>query len=203
MNRIRFLRLQSGMKQAELAEKILVSQSSLSGYESGKFEPDSKTLLKIANVFQVSVDYLLGGDNLSSQEKSLVKIPVYQHLPDSTQKQTPILFYYQEIDPYKSQSGTYFGLYMHADFMEPRICAGDLIIARRQSEVPNGSVAVIQTGKSEAVVKKVWRLADGEIMLMSINAKYEPVFYTSTQTASLPVRVLGLVVEFHGKMKLG
>ncbi len=50
MNRIRFLRLKSGMKQAELAEKIMVSQSSLSGYENGKFEPDSKTLLKIANV---------------------------------------------------------------------------------------------------------------------------------------------------------
>ena len=202
MNRIRFLRQKSGMKQEELAEKILVSQSSLSGYENGKFEPDSKTLMKIASVFHVSVDYLLGGDSLFPKEKSLIKIPVYKSVSNCPQRQDPILFYYHEIDPSSSQAGVYFGVYMDADFMEPRICIGDLLIARKQSEVPNGSIAVVQTGKEKAVVKRVWKLADGEIMLLSFNTKYEPDVYTCEQASSLPVRILGLIVEFHGKVAL-
>lgn len=188
------------MKQAELAEKIMVSQSSLSGYENGKFEPDSKTLLKIANVFHVSVDYLLGCDSLFPKEKPLIKIPVYKSVSGCQQKQDPTLFYYHEVESSAPQTGIYFGLYMDADFMEPRICAGDLIIARRQSEVPNGSIAVIQTGKEKAVVKRVWKLTGGEIMLVSFNIKYKPDIYTAEQASALPVRILGLVIEFHGKV---
>lgn len=200
MNRIRLLRLKSGMKQAELAEKIMVSQSSLSGYENGKFEPDSKTLLKIADVFHVSVDYLLGCDSFCSKEKSLIKIPVYKNISNCPQKEDSSLFYYHEIDPASSNAGTYFGLYMDADFMEPRICVGDLIIARKQSEVPNGSIAVIQTGKEKVVVKRVWKLSGGEIILLAFNTRYKPEIYTSEQAACLPVRILGLVIEFHGKV---
>lgn len=191
------------MKQAELAEKIMVSQSSLSGYENGKFEPDSKTLLKIANFFHVSVDYILGGDIFLPKEKFLVKVPVYKNVLYSGQKPTPIFFYYQEMDPSDSQTNDYFGLYMDKDFLEPRICSGDLLIARKQSQVPNGSIAVIQTGKDEVVVKKVWKLSTNEIMLLSFNPKYEPDIYTCEQASSMPVRILGLVVEFHAKIAFG
>lgn len=44
MNRIRDLRLSSGMKQVELAKALSVSQAALSGYETGKYEPDFETL---------------------------------------------------------------------------------------------------------------------------------------------------------------
>lgn len=195
--------MKSGIKQAELAEKIMVSQSSLSGYENGKFEPDSKTLLKIANFFHVSVDYILGGDVFLPKEKFLMKVPVYKSVLHFGQKPDPLFFYYQEMDPSCSQTNDYFGLYMDKDFLEPRICTGDLLIARRQSEVPNGSIAVIQTGRDKVVVKKVWKMAGDEIMLLSFNPKYEPDVYTYEQASSLPVRILGLVVEFHAKITLG
>lgn len=200
MNRIRFLRLKSGMKQEQLAQKILVSQSSLSGYENGKFEPDSKTLRKIADVFQVSVDYLLGGTEASQEERNLTKIPIYQGIPDET---NTALFYFSEhslLQPPNGSCGDYFGLYMDTDAMEPRICSGDLIIARRQSEVPNGSLAVVQAGQSRLMVKQVWRMPEGSLVLVSSNTKYGPNVYTQEEIASLPVQILGLVVEFHGKV---
>lgn len=62
MNRIRDLRLSSGLKQIDLAKALSVSQAALSGYETGKYEPDFKTLKKIADYFSVSVDYVLGHD---------------------------------------------------------------------------------------------------------------------------------------------
>ncbi len=200
MNRIRSLRQRFGLTQADLAERILVSQSSLSGYENGKFEPDSKTLLKIADVFHVSVDYLLGSEHACTAGSATIKIPVYRFVSSRPQKQDTILFHSCEAGVSASQADAYFGLYIDADFMEPRICSGDLIIARRQSEVPNGSIAVIRTGSDKTFVKKVWKLASGELMLLSFNTKYEPVVYTSEQTSSLPVQIIGLVVEFRGRI---
>ena len=188
------------MKQEQLAQKILVSQSSLSGYENGKFEPDSKTLRKIADVFQVSVDYLLGGTEVSQEERNLTKIPIYQGMPDETN--TALLYFNEHslLQPPNGSCGNYFGLYMDTDAMEPRIRSGDLIIARRQPEVPNGSLAVVQAGQSRLIVNQVWRIPEGSLVLVSSNAKYGPNVYTQEEIASLPVQILGLVVEFHGKV---
>jgi len=61
-NRIKILREQHGMKQRELAEELGISQNTLSTWETGRYEPDTGMLKKIASVFNVSVDYLLGGD---------------------------------------------------------------------------------------------------------------------------------------------
>ena len=60
MNRIKELRLEKELKQVELAQIIGMSQSSLSGYESGKIEPDQETLIRLSEFFDVSIDYLLG-----------------------------------------------------------------------------------------------------------------------------------------------
>ena len=60
MNRIKELRIQKGLKQVELAKIIGTSQSSLSGYENGKIEPDQDTLVQLSEFFDVSIDYLLG-----------------------------------------------------------------------------------------------------------------------------------------------
>lgn len=48
------------MKQNELAEKLFLDRTSISKYETGKQIPETPTLEKLANFFDVSVDYLLG-----------------------------------------------------------------------------------------------------------------------------------------------
>ena len=47
----------------ELGEIIGVAESTISQYETGKREPDFETLLKLGEYFDVSVDYLLRGEN--------------------------------------------------------------------------------------------------------------------------------------------
>ena len=61
MNRIKELRKRDNVKQADLAKSVNVSQAALSGYETGKYEADTDTYRRIANYFDVSLDYLLGG----------------------------------------------------------------------------------------------------------------------------------------------
>ncbi|MCZ8519302.1 MULTISPECIES: helix-turn-helix domain-containing protein [Paenibacillus] len=59
-NRIALLREKQAMTQEELSLKLDISRASLSHYEKNRREPDYDTLLKIANFFKVSIDYLLG-----------------------------------------------------------------------------------------------------------------------------------------------
>lgn len=59
MQRIKELRKKHGMTQKQLALKLGVANSTLSTWEQGKFEPDRKSLVTIANIFDVSIDYLL------------------------------------------------------------------------------------------------------------------------------------------------
>ncbi len=58
--RIRQLRAENDLKQAELANLIGVDRTSLSSYENGKRIPDIFMLCKIADIFHVSLDYLAG-----------------------------------------------------------------------------------------------------------------------------------------------
>lgn len=59
--RIAALRRQAGMNQAELAQLLQVSPSTVGMYEQGRREPPAQMLVTIARTFQVSVDYLLEG----------------------------------------------------------------------------------------------------------------------------------------------
>lgn len=54
------LRHEHKMTQQELADKIGVSRGTIGMYEIGKRDPDTETLIKIANVFNVTTDQLLG-----------------------------------------------------------------------------------------------------------------------------------------------
>ena len=60
MNRIKDLRRSKHITQEKLASILGVTQSNLSGWETEKWQPDHATLLKLADYFEVSIDYLLG-----------------------------------------------------------------------------------------------------------------------------------------------
>lgn len=57
---IKNLRLQKGLKQQELADKLSITQRKVSYWELGKVEPDIDMLWEIADLFEISVDELIG-----------------------------------------------------------------------------------------------------------------------------------------------
>jgi len=70
-NRIRDLREDRDMRQADLAEATGIDQRTISNYETGKTNPDSYALIVLADFFDVSIDYLVGrtDQDLSSAQK--------------------------------------------------------------------------------------------------------------------------------------
>lgn len=184
------------MKQEELARILNVSQSSLSGYENEKYEPDKKTLLKLAALFGVTVDYLLGIDRpVGSPKNPCVNIPVYASLrADAPAQISAETYFFQPFGPHTAAEKEYFGLQVNGDIMAPRICAGDIIIAHRQAHADTGDIAIVQVGRDCASVIEIVTYETG-ITLVPGNPKYSPRSYTNEKINSLPVIVLGKAVE--------
>lgn len=67
--RIAALRKEKGLSQYELADRLGFSRGKLANYEQGTREPDYETLIKIADFFEVSTDYLLRGVDPKVQDK--------------------------------------------------------------------------------------------------------------------------------------
>ncbi|WZY00395.1 helix-turn-helix transcriptional regulator [Bacillus sp. FSL W7-1360] len=57
---LRSLRKQRKLTQEQLGQMLGVTKVSVSGYETGNRNPDTSTLIKICDTFNVSADYLLG-----------------------------------------------------------------------------------------------------------------------------------------------
>lgn len=75
MNRIKELRKKFGIKQIDLCKQLGVVQGTLSGWENNKYEPDLTSLTKMAEIFDVSVDYLLGVSDVEGGKNTVSITP--------------------------------------------------------------------------------------------------------------------------------
>ena len=66
--RLRKLRKKSELTQADLGSKLGLSASAIGMYEQNRREPDNRTLLKYAEFFGVTVDFLIGADSGDKRE---------------------------------------------------------------------------------------------------------------------------------------
>lgn len=86
-NRIRELRTQRGLTQADLAKLLNVSSRTVGFYESEERDPDTTTLKKLADYFKVSIDYLLGrSDEKNNIGTSMPVIPEHFTDPDAARE---------------------------------------------------------------------------------------------------------------------
>lgn len=61
--RIKMLRISNGYTQQQLADRLNVTKSIISAYETGQRSPSYEVLIGLSTIFKVSTDYLLGIEN--------------------------------------------------------------------------------------------------------------------------------------------
>ncbi len=64
LKNLKKLREEKGVSQKQLADVVSVSQQSINKYENHNIEPDIDTLIKMADYFETSVDYIIGHSNI-------------------------------------------------------------------------------------------------------------------------------------------
>lgn len=205
-NRVRELRLAKSLSQEQLAEKIGLTKQAISQYERGERNPSMTVLDALCDFFNVSSDYLLGKDSVTLrfvgkdeidklESKSCVRVPVLGRVAAGI----PIdaiedVLDWEEIPEMMAATGEFFGLRIKGDSMQPRIAEGDVVIVRSQPDAESGDVVIVQVNGDHATCKRIIKHNTG-ISLVSFNPVYPPIVYTNEEIKSLPVTIVGKVVE--------
>ena len=187
------------MKQ--VADKVGVSEGTISRWESGKIADMRRDkIMAYAQALNISPAIIMGWDNVDSSStientRAGKRIPVL----GSVAAGIPIdaiedILDWEEITPALAMSGRYFGLRIKGDSMQPRMVDGDVVIVRCQPDAESGDVVIVQVNGDEATCKRLSKHPSG-ISLISFNPAYEPFTYTNEQIESLPVTIIGKVVE--------
>ena len=179
---IRNLRKQKGLTQTQLADELNVEFSNVSKWELGKNDPSKELIAKMAKLFNVSIEYLLGiTDNPTPDTlpTATVKIPLLGNIaagqPIEAIENVEDYVYISED---MARRGTYFALKVKGNSMEPRIYEGDIAIIRHQAMVNNGEIAAVKVNGDDVTLKKVEYVKDG-VKLIGLNPSFTPLFYTT------------------------
>ena len=201
MERLKILRKREKWTQQEVASKLGVDRSTYTKYETGQSEPNFDTLQKIAGLFGVTTDFLLNADSKEMPRAHKgVMIPVLGEVAAGIPIETvENILDYEEISKEMASKGDHFGLRLRGDSMAPRMCEGDVVIVRKQSDANTGDVAVVLVNGDSATVKNIRRESGGIWLIPNNPAAYQPHFYTCKECAEIPVQIIGIVVELRAK----
>lgn len=201
-SRIRQLRESKQISQKELAAKLNLANSTLCQYETGDRIPSDEIKARIADYFDVTVDYLLGRGPARISGKGH-SVPVLGSVPAGI----PIeaiedIVDYEEIPQSMLTGGReYFALQVKGDSMYPDYLPGDTVIVRKTPVCNSGDICIVYVNGYDATLKQV-RLGDDQtITLIPRNPEYPPRTYTQEEIENLPVSIAGVVVELRRKVK--
>lgn len=193
-------RQQLGLTMLQVAQAVGVSEATVSRWESGDIANMRRDkIAKLANALQLRPSVVMGINDEPSEKPTAVKIPVLGFVRAGIPMDAiENIIDYEEISEEVARSGEFFALKIKGDSMEPKISEGDVVIIRKQSTVENGEVAVVLINGNDATVKKFHK-TDVGIKLISTNPQYDPFFFSPQEVESLPVEVIGKVVELRAK----
>lgn len=199
------LRQTNGFSQIDISKKLNISRSLVSMYESGERNPTIEGLETIADFFNVDIDYLTGRSKYSTRiinmdtEKVSASIPVLGRvsagIPINAVQE---IIDTEEIPAELAATGQFFGLQIKGDSMTPRICEGDVVIVRQQSDAESGDIVIATINGDEATCKRLRKYKEG-IELIPNNPTYKPLYFSNEDIQNKPVRILGKVIELRGK----
>lgn len=200
MNNLKAARKAKKLTQIEVANAIGLSQSSYSYWENSDVKIEPSALSKLADLFGVTVDYLIGA---SDTPQNSVSVPVLGSVPAGIPLEAiEDVLDWEEIPAAMCAGGwEYFALRVSGDSMWPDYLDGDVVIVRKTPVCESGDVCVAYVNGYDATLKQVKISEDGSVSLVPKNPSYPPRTFTPQEVQELPVSIAGIVVELRRKIK--
>lgn len=222
-----------GKSANAVAKELSIASGTVTEWKRGRM-PQNMTLRRIADYFDVSVEYLLGKEETNRAETVPVpclglRVPVYDGIrsnelvelagisefaptfenpwktrSDCISAGIPLALIndgreYEEIPKEMAGTDQFVAVRLQDDSMEPRMRKGDVAIVRIQLEPIDGeTVIAFAKDVDHAICRQVKTTPEG-LLLIATNPKYEPIFCSQQQLASMEARILGRVVELRAK----
>lgn len=201
---IRFLRKKHDWSQDYIADKLgYKSYTTIQKWEMGTSEPPLRKLKELATLFNVDINDLANKDFsaplLSSFSKGVTIKVLGRVAAGIPIEAVEDVIDTEEITEELAKTGEFFGLQIHGDSMEPRMCEGDVVIVRQQDDADSGDTVIALINGDDATCKRLRKYKDG-IELISNNPSYSPMFFSNEDIVEKPVRIIGKVVELRGKL---
>lgn len=188
---IRRLLSERGKTQSDLCRDLGLSKATVSSWFNGTRTPRMPKIDMLCSYLGCTRADIM--EPHTSNKVSCVRIPVLGRVAAGYPAEAiGNVVDYTEIP--ESWKGDYFALKVRGMSMMPRIAEDDILIVRKQSEAESGDIVIAQAGRDEATVKKLV-IMDNGISLQPFNPEFDPIFYTWEQKESLPVEIIGKVIE--------
>lgn len=182
--RIKEKRLEAGLTQEELADKLGLKKSAIAKYENGRVENIKRSIIqKMSIVLNCSPSYLMGWDNsndIADNLPSNISLPAAHGIPIlGTICAGNGVYAEENFDGYFFVDHSIRAdccLYVHGDSMiEAGIMDGDIAFLKRDTDIADGDICgVVLKDTDEAVLKKLYR-SDGHLILQPCNSNYKPI----------------------------
>ena len=187
-----------GKSRQEICDAIGVKYTTFTDWVKGNTYPRIDKIELMANYFGISKANLVE-EHHGSQSSLGVKINVLGRVAAGIpiEAVTDIIDT-EEITEELAKTGSFFGLQIHGDSMEPRMCNGDVVIVRQQDDAESGDIVIAMVNGDDATCKRLRKYRDG-IELISNNPAYQPMFFSNQDIIEKPVKIIGKVVELRGK----
>lgn len=198
-NRIKSRRIELGLSVDDLAERINKNRATIYRYEKGDIESLPTSILEpLAKALCTTPEYLIGWVDAPKDKSSKVINVLGRVAAGIPINAIEEIIDTEEIPEDLARTGSFFGLLIKGDSMEPRICDGDVVIVKQQNDAESGDIVIAMVNGDDAVCKRLKKYAGG-IALISLNSKYEPMMFNEKEVEEKPVKIIGKVIELRGK----
>ena len=211
MNNLKLYRKKFGKSQAEIAKFLGMTQAAYGNYELEKRQVNTEILSKLADLYGVSVDDLLGrttdefGRRIQEKPELVpedeVMIPLVASLrcgpgssgePFTYIKPVPVPMSYK-----KKWGDNLQAIIAVGESMSPNIIPGDLLICRPGDEWEDGNVVSVNYADTD-MIKRIYVTRDG-VELRSDNLSFDTIHVTKDEIKTGRFHVLGRVLISIGK----
>lgn len=212
-NRLKQSREKQNISLEEAGNRVGVNKSTILRWENGQTEKFKLTTLEIlATFYDVNTEWLMGLDvpmernfdknitGLNKTNNNSAVVFVYGTIPAGV----PMECIEDIIDTEEISSDMlkgdkqFFGLKVKGDSMFPDYLDGDTLILEKTSDFENGQDCVVMINGNDGTFKRVFKNEQG-VILQPLNNNYQPMIYSNEQIETLPIRIIGRVVELRRK----
>jgi transcriptional regulator with XRE-family HTH domain len=188
--RLKSLRSKKGLKQQDIADILGIQRGSYGNYENDSRIPSIDQLVKLSDLFEVSLDYLVKGEysipNYTIQDEIIRMVPVIKSIAEAQDLDKNVHYLSPAIIPYDKPDQYFYFDIVEDHMVSSRIEKGDRILFHKQCCIESGQIGLFLVKGSYIVLGSIEQYSDISIV-KPVNGSYKVLIFDNKTKNDLKV----------------